>query len=323
MRLITRVRLLFLLLYAAVVAVAAQAQNYPAKPIRIIAAVAPGSGPDIISRVVGGKLTEAWKQPIIVDNRAGAGGNLGAEIAARAAPDGYTLLMVTASQPIAATLFPKLNYDLIRDFSPVSLLASTPFILVVNNSVAASSAAEFIALAKAKPGALRYGSGGNGSPPHLAAEMLRSQTGIDLLHVPYKSIAPALTELVAGQIHLAISVVSTVLPLTTSGKLRALAVTSAKRTPLAPELPTLAETLPGFQLTGWYGLVAPAGTPGDIVARVNEASVRAVKSADVQERLTTLGTEASGSTPAEFAAHLRAEIQRLGKAVRESGARAE
>ena len=316
-------RLLFLLLYAAVVAVAAQAQNYPAKPIRIIAAVASGSGPDIISRVVGGKLTEAWKQPIIVDNRAGAGGNLGAEIAARAAPDGYTLLMVTASQPIAATLFPKLNYDLIRDFSPVSLLASTPFILVVNNSVAASSAAEFIALAKAKPGALRYGSGGNGSPPHLAAEMLRSQTGIDLLHVPYKSIAPALTELVAGQIHLAISVVSTVLPLTTSGKLRALAVTSAKRTPLAPELPTLAETLPGFQLTGWYGLVAPAGTPGDIVARVNEASVRAVKSADVQERLTTLGTEASGSTPAEFAAHLRAEIQRLGKAVRESGARAE
>ena len=231
--------------------------------------------------------------------------------------------MVTASQPIAATLFPKLNYDLLRDFSPVCLLAFTPFVLVVNNSVAATSAAELIALAKAKPGTLRYGSGGNGSPPHLAAEMLRSQAGIDLLHVPYKSIAPALTELVAGQIQMAFSVVSTVLPLTKTGKLRALAVTSAKRTPLAPDLPALAEMLSGYQLTGWYGLVAPAGTPREIITRVNEVSVRAVKSADVQERLTALGAEASGSTPAEFAVHLRAEIQRLGKAVRESGARAE
>ncbi len=314
---------LFLLILFCAALTPCRAQQYPVKPIRIIAAVAPGSGPDIISRLIGGKLTEAWKQPIIVDNRAGAGGNLGAEIAARAAPDGYTLLMVTASQPIAATLFPKLNYDLLRDFSPVCLLAFTPFVLVVNNSVAATSAAELIALAKAKPGTLRYGSGGNGSPPHLAAEMLRSQAGIDLLHVPYKSIAPALTELVAGQIQMAFSVVSTVLPLTKTGKLRALAVTSAKRTPLAPDLPALAEMLSGYQLTGWYGLVAPAGTPREIITRVNEVSARAVKSADVQERLTALGAEASGSTPAEFAAHLRAEIQRLGKAVRESGARAE
>lgn len=306
-----------------VTAHAAAIQAYPSKPIRIIAAVAPGSGPDIISRLIGAKLTEAWRQQVIVDNRAGAGGNLGAEIAARAAADGYTLLMVTASQPIAATLFPKLNYDLMRDFTPVSLLASTPYLLVVNNSLAATSMPELIALAKAKPGTLRYGSGGSGSPPHLAAEMLRSQAGIEMLHVPYKSIAPALTELVAGQIHLVISVVSTVLPLTKSGKLRALAVTSAKRTPLAPELPTLAETLPGYQLTGWYGLVAPTGTPREIIARVNDASVRAVKSVDVQERLTTLGAEASGSTPAEFATHLRAEIQRLGKVVRDSGARVE
>ena len=314
---------LILFVIFAILTQSAVAQSYPAKPIRIIAAVAPGSGPDIISRLIGAKLTEAWKQQVIVDNRPGASGNLGAEIAARAAPDGYTLLMVTASQPIAATLFPKLNYDLMRDFSPVSLLAFTPFLLVVNNSVAANSALELIALAKARPGALRYGSGGSGSPPHLAAEMLRSQTGIDILHVPYKSIAPALSELVAGQIHFAISVVSTVLPLTRSGKLRALAVTSARRTPLVPELPTLAETLPGYQLTGWYGLVAPAGTPREIVARLNEASVRIVKSADMQERLSALGAEASGSTPVEFAAHLRGEIQRLGKAVRDSGARAE
>jgi tripartite-type tricarboxylate transporter receptor subunit TctC len=312
----------FVLIALLLSAMPAIAQTYPTKPIRIIAAVAPGSGPDIISRLIGGKLTEAWRQQVVIDNRAGAGGNLGAGIAARAAPDGYTLLMITASQAIAATLFPKLNYDLIKDFTPISLLASTPYLLVVNNSVPATSLPELIALAKAKPGSLRYGSGGSGSPPHLAAEMLRSQAGIELLHVPYKSIAPALTELGGGQIHLVISVASTVLPLTQSGKLRALAVTSAKRTPLAPALPTFAETLPGYQLTGWYGLVAPAGTPAAIVARVHEAATRAVKSAEVQERLATLGAEATGSTPAEFAAHLRAEIQRLGKAVRDSGARA-
>ena len=308
---------------ATAAAAAAAADAYPAKPVRIIAAVVPGSGPDIIARLIGGKLTEAWQQQIVVDNRAGAGGNVGAEIAARAAPDGYTLLMVTASQAIAATLFPKLNYDLIRDFTPVSLLATTPYVLVVNHSAAITSVADLITQAKARPGALRYGSGGNGSPPHLAAEMLRSQAGIDLLHVPYKSIAPALTELAAGQVHAAFSVVSAVLPLTKAGKLRALAVTSAARTPLVPELPVIAETLPGFQFTGWYGLVAPAGTPRDIVAKLHAASAQAVKSVDIQTRLTTLGAEASSGTPAAFAAHLRAEIQRLGKAVRDSGARAE
>ena len=300
-----------------------QAAEYPIRPIRIIAAVAPGSGPDIISRLIGGKLTEAWKQQVIVDNRPGAGGNLGAEIAARAAPDGYTLLMITASQPIAATLFPNLNYDLLRDFAPVGLLAYTPYVVLVNNSVAATSVKELFALAKAKPGALRYGSGGSGSPPHLAAEMLRSQHGIDMLHVPYKSIAPALTELAAGQIHVVIAVVSAALPLTATGKARALAVTSAKRTSLAPDLPALAETLPGYELTGWYGLAVPAGTPRDIITRINVAGVQAVKSAAVQERLTALGAEARTGTPAEFGAHLRAEIQRLEKAVRESGARAE
>jgi tripartite-type tricarboxylate transporter receptor subunit TctC len=317
---------MFLLIFLALnclSAMQATAQTYPTKPIRIIAAAAPGSGPDIISRLIGGKLTEAWRQQVVIDNRAGAGGNLGAEIAARAAPDGYTLLMVTASQPIAVTLFAKLNYDLIKDFTPVSLLASTPYLLVVNNSVPAASVQELIALAKAKPGSLRYGSGGSGSPPHLAAEMFRSQAGIDLLHVPYKSIAPALTELVAGQVHGVFSVVSAVLPLTQSGKLRALAVTSAKRTPLAPELPTIAETLSGFEFSGWYGLVAPAGTPRDIITRVHDASVRMVKSAEVQARLIPLGAQAVGGTPAEFAAHLRVEIQRLGKAVRDSGARAE
>ncbi len=310
----------FVLLFTAF---GATAQTYPSKPIRIIAAVAPGSGPDIISRLIGGKLTEAWRQQVVIDNRAGAGGNLGAEIAARAAPDGYTLLMVTASQPIAATLFPKLNYDLIKDFAPISLLASTPYLLVVNNSVPATSVQELIALAKAKPGSLHYGSGGSGSPPHLAAELLRNQAGMDWLHVPYKSIAPALTELAAGQVHAAFSVVSAVLPLTKSGRLRALAVTSVKRTPLAPELPAIAETLPGFEFSGWYGLVAPAGTPRDIITRVQDASVRAVKSADVQARLIPLGAQAVGSTPADFAAHLRLEIQRLGKVVRDSGARAE
>jgi tripartite-type tricarboxylate transporter receptor subunit TctC len=289
--------------------------------VRIIAAAAAGSGPDIISRLAGGKLTESWKQQVVIDNRAGAGGNLGAEIAARAAPDGYTLLMLTASQPIAVSLFPKLNYDLMRDFAPVTLLASTPYILAVHPAVPANNITELIAHAKSRPRDLRYGSGGSGSPPHLAAEMLRVQAGIDMLHVPYKSIAPALTELMAGQVHLAFSVVSAIVPHVKSGKLRALAVTSAKRTPLAPEWPALSESLAGYQFSGWYGLMAPTGTPRAVIKRIHADATRAVRDADIRERLTTLGAEARGVPPAEFGAFVRAEIERLGKAVRDSGAR--
>ena len=299
----------------------AHAQPYPNKPVRVIATSAPGAGPDIISRLVGGKLSEAWKQQVVVDNRAGAGGNLGAEIAARAAPDGYTLLMLTASQPIAVSLFPKLNYDLIKDFAPVGLLASTPYIVAMHPAVPATNLKEFVAYAKSRPRELRYGSGGSGSPPHLATEMFRVQAGIDLLHVPYKGITPALTDLMAGQVHLVFSVVSAVMPHVKSGKLRALAATSARRTALAPELPTMAETLPGYQFSGWYGLMAPAGTPRVIIERIHGDASHAMREADMRERLVTLGAEVQLMPPAEFGAFVRAEIQRLGKAVKDSGAR--
>ena len=303
--------------------VSAATATYPLRPIRIVVASAPGSGPDIITRLLGRKLGEAWQQQIIADNRTGAGGNVGAEIVAHAAPDGYTLLMATASQPIGAALYAKLNYDLTRDFVPVSLVASTPFVLVVNPAVPANSVAELIALAKAKPGLLRYGSGGSGTPPHLCAEILKSSAGLDIVHVPYKGVTPALTDLLGGQVQLVFSVVPAALPLIQTGKLRALGVTSAKRTALAPELPTIAETLPGFEVVGWYGLLAPRGTTAEIVTRLNGAVITALRNSDLRERFVALGADPLGTTPQEFAVFIRDEIRKWGKAVKDSGARVE
>ena len=303
--------------------VSAATATYPLRPIRIVVASAPGSGPDIVTRLLGRKLGEAWQQQIIADNRTGAGGNVGAEIVAHAAPDGYTLLMATASQPIGAALYAKLNYDLTRDFVPVSLVASTPFVLVVNPAVPANSVAELIALAKAKPGLLRYGSGGSGTPPHLCAEILKSSAGLDIVHVPYKGVTPALTDLLGGQVQLVFSVVPAALPLIQTGKLRALGVTSAKRTALAPELPTIAETLPGFEVVGWYGLLAPRGTTAEIVTRLNGAVITALRNSDLRERFVALGADPLGTTPQEFAVFIRDEIRKWGKAVKDSGARVE
>lgn len=300
---------------------AAAAQTFPTKPIRIVATTTPGSGPDIMSRLIGYKLTEAWGQQVVVDNRAGASGIIGTEIAARAAPDGYTLLMLTASHVIVAETFGKLNYDLIRDFSPVSLLGSTPFVLAVNPSVPAGSVKELIALVKAKPGELHYGSGGPGTPPHLATEILKTMTGIDLVHVPYKGITPALTDTVAGQVQLTIAVIPAALPFIRTGKLRALAVTSSKRSPLVPDLPTIAETIPGYEFIGWYSLVAPARTPSPVISRLNAELVRAVKARDMQERISGLGAEPIGSTPQELGAHMRAERDKLQKAVKAANLR--
>jgi tripartite-type tricarboxylate transporter receptor subunit TctC len=301
----------------------AAAQVYPARPIRVIVASAPSSGPDVVARVVGKKLSDAWEQQIIADNRAGAGGNLGAEIAAHAAPDGYTLFVATASHAIAVSLYPKLNYDLIRDFAPISLLASTPYILAVNPSLPANAVKELIALAKAKPDAINYGSGGSGSPPHLCAEIFKSMAGVRLVHVPYKGITPALTDVIAGQIQMAFSVVPAVLPLVRSNKLRALGVSGVKRTPLAPELPTIAETVPGYEVIGWYGLLAPTGTPASVIAKIHGESVKAVNTPELQEKLSALGADSIGTTPQQFAAFIKSEIQKMGKAVRESGARAD
>ena len=319
----TRSAIVLLVALTGATGVAAAAVAYPARSIRIVVASAPGSGPDIVTRIIGRKLAETWQQQIIADNRTGAGGNVGAEIVAHAVPDGYTLLMATASQPIGAALYAKLNYDLTRDFVPVSLVASTPFVLVVNPAVPANSVAELIALAKAKPGFLRYGSGGSGTPPHLCAEILKSSAGLDIVHVPYKGVTPALTDLLGGQVQFVFSVVPSALPLIQTNKLRALGVTSAKRTSLAPELPTIAESLPGFEVIGWYGLLAPTGTPADVVARLNAAVIAALKNPELRERFVALGADPLGTTPQVFAQFIQNELSKWGKAVKDSGARVE
>ena len=281
----------------------------------------PGSGPDIVARVIGNRLTEAWGQQVVVDNRVGANGIIGAGIAARAAPDGYTLLMVTSQVVMVAAMNEKVSFDLVGDFSPVSLAAITPFAMVVNSSVPATSVNELIALAKARPGELRYGSTGSGSPSHLATEIFKSMTGIDLFHVPYKSVSPALMDTMAGQVQLTVQALPAVVPLVKTGKLRVLGVTSLKRTPLAPDLPTISESVPGYEVRGWYGLVAPARTPGEIIAKLNAELVDVLKTTEFQERLSALGAEPSGTTPQEFGLHIRAEMEKFRKATKTAGVR--
>jgi tripartite-type tricarboxylate transporter receptor subunit TctC len=260
---------------------------------------------------------------VVVDNRAGASGNIGAEIAARAAPDGYTLAMITSQQPNVVALYDKLPYDLVKDFAPISLLASAPYFMVVHPSVAATSVKELIALAKSKPGTLSYGSAGSGSAPHLATEVFKSMTGIDLLHVPYKGTTPALTDTMAGQIQLTVLVAPLVLPAVRAGKVRALGVTSSRRSALAPEIPTVAETVPGYEWSGWYGLTAPAKTPANIIARLNAEQNQAIKDANFKERLAGVGAEPIGSTPEEYGAHIRAQLAKMRLAIKLAGVRVE
>lgn len=294
---------------------------YPSKPIRIIVPSAPGSGPDIIARLVGGKFTEKWEQQVVADNRAGAAGNIGVEIASRAVPDGYTLLLANSQQIISTVILEKLPYDLLRDFSPICLLASTPYVLVVNPSVPATSMKELIALAKVKPGTLHYGSSGVGGAPYLGAEMLKIMSGINLVHVPYKSVVYALIDVMGGQVQLAISALPAAAQMVKQGKLRALGVTSLKRTPLAPDLEAIAETVPGYEMIGWTGLVAPVNTPGGIVAKLNAATINALKSAEVQEKLHALGFEPIGATPREFTSFISAQLEKMRKTVKATGMR--
>src|SRR5687767_218815 len=272
----------------AMAAVNAMAQQYPSRPIRIIALSSPGSGPDIVGRLIGQKLTEAWGQQVIVDTRPGASGIIGAEIAAKAAPDGHTLVILTSQAVIVSVMYDKLPYQLGADFAPIGLIASTPFILAVNPAVPAASVKELVAHARSKPGELRYGSGGSGSPPHLSAEIFKSMTGTNILHVPYKGVTPALTDTVAGQVQMIISVIPAILSTVKAGRLKALGVTSAKRSALVPEIPTIAESVPGYEFIGWYSLAAPAKTPAAVLAKVNAEVAGALKTPEFRERFSAL-----------------------------------
>ena len=296
------------------------ADVYPSKPIRIIIATTVGSGPDILARQIGARLTEAWGQQVVIDPRAGASGMIGAELTAHAAPDGYRLWMATMSHVIATTLYQRLL--LARDFAPVTQVASTPYVIAVNAALPANSIAELIALAKARPGQIPYGSAGQGSTPHLCIELFQSMTGTRMLHVPYKGAAPALTDLMAGQVQVSCVAAPAVQSFAKSGKVRALGVTTRQRTPLAPDVPAVAEAVPGYELVGWYGLLAPLGTPREIVDRINREITHALATAEVRERLVAVGAEAVDSNPAAFKAFLENETRRWGKVLKDAGIKA-
>src|SRR5438105_672788 len=306
-------------LAALLVSQAALAQAWPNRPVRFLVPFAAGAGiNDIMARLVGQHLGAGLGQPVVIENRAGAGGIAGTEAAAKAAPDGYTFLMTNVSLVTSAYLYAKLPYDPQKDFVPVTLVATAPLMLVVHPSVAASSVRELIALAKADPGRLTYGSGGVGSTPHLAGELFKSLADIDAVHVPYKGGAPALNDLVGGQLSFMIENVPGTMPFLKAGKLRALAVTSAQRTSLDATLPTMAEAgVPGYDVVGWNGIVAVAGTPSPIVARLQAEVAKVLRSAQVRERLATLGAQPVGSTQQEFAAFMRTEDARWGAIIRE------
>jgi tripartite-type tricarboxylate transporter receptor subunit TctC len=317
---------LFLALVLTLPCADASAQGYPSRPIRLVVPYPPGGPLDIMARAIGQKLTEAWNQPVIVDNRAGAGGNIGADLVAKSPADGYTLLMgAVATHAINPTLYGRLPYDPVRDFAPVALVAQVPNILVVNPSVPARSVKELIELARARPGYLNFGSGSTGSTGHLAGELFKTMAGVQMVHIPYKGGAPAMADLLAGQVQLMFDNLANALPNVRAGRLRALAVTTLARSPAMPDLPTIAESgLPGFDLTTWFGVMAPAGTPGEIVLRLNAEIVRALDATDMRERLEKMGAEPpANNTPERFAAFIRAEAAKYAKVVKESGAKVE
>ncbi len=303
----------------------AQAQVYPTRPIRMIVPFPAGGATDIVARLVAQKLSEAWGQQVIVDNRGGAAGTIGSELAAKAPADGYTILVGTSStHAIAQSLYAKLPYDSVKDFVPVVGLATSTITLSAHPSVPAQNVKALIALAKAQPDALSFASSGNGGVSHLVGEMFKAQAGIKMLHVPYKGDAPALADLVGGQVSLEFGTAVSFLPYIQSGKLKALAVTSQKRSAALPEVPTVAESgLKGFEALQWYGVFAPAGTPREIVARLNGETARILRTPEFRERLAKLASEALAGTPDEFAAFQRAEIVKWGRVVKDSGARIE
>lgn len=311
-------------LFAALAPGAACAQAYPAKPLRFIVPFAPGGGNDVLARVLGSKLSEQLGQQVIIDNRAGAGGIVGSELAAKAPPDGYTVLMGhIGTLAINPSLYPKLPYDPIKDFEPVSLAATAQNIVLVHPSLPARNVKELLAIAKAKPGQLNFSSGGSGGAGHLAGELLKDLAKVDMVHVAYKGAGPALTDLIAGNVQLMITNMPAAMPHIKSGRLRALAVTGTARSPLMSQLPTMQEAgVAGYELTNWFGVVAPAATPKEIVLRLNREIVNGLKVQAMRDQLAGLGAEPVGSTPEAFAAHIKAEIAKWAKVISAAGIRA-
>lgn len=304
---------------------ASHAQTYPLKTIRFIVPFTPGGSNDVVARVVGQKLSEAWKQPVVVENKPGAGGNIGAEAAARAAPDGYTFLIAANNiLAINPSLYDKVLFDPLEDFAPVTLFGTLPILLVVNPSVPAKSVQELIAFGKSSPDGLTYASGGSGTPQHLSAELFKSITGVTTVHIPYKGNAPAVTDVMGGQVQMLFSPVNSVVPHVKTGKLRALGVAGTARLPYLPDVPTIAEAgVPGFQSDIWLALVAPAGTPKDIVDKMGREVTAILAQPDVKEKLAAQGIEPAASSPEELTRLIKDDLVRWAKVIKESGARAQ
>ncbi|CAN0069135.1 unnamed protein product [Phaeothamnion confervicola] len=298
-------------------------QAYPARPIRWVAPFPPGGTTDIVARIVAEKLTEALGQQVTLDNRPGAGGNIAAEIVAKAPADGYTVLTGFPGLAINPSLYAKLNYDPLKDLAPVILISSAPLLMVVHPALPARTVKELIAIAKRRPGELSFPSAGNGSSSHLGGELFKSVAGIDIQHVPYKGSMQGMVDLISGRMQLMINPLPEMIPFVESGKLRGIAVAGLKRSSVMPDLPTIAETLPGFEVTTWNGLMAPAATPKEIVARLNAEIVKLLKAPATMKRMTELGLDTIASTPEQFAEHLRRETDKWAKVVKASGARIE
>jgi tripartite-type tricarboxylate transporter receptor subunit TctC len=304
---------------------AATAQSYPTKPVRWVIPFPPGGGTDTISRTLAQKLSETWHQQVIADNRPGSGGTIGLAIAAKLPADGYNLVLgQLANVAIAPALYPKLQYDPVKDFTPISLALTSPLILVVHPSVPAKNVKELIALARAKPDSITFGSPGNGITGHLATEIIRSEGKVRMVHIPYKGAVPAFTGLLGGEIAVYMSSIQPAIPMLKAGRVRALGVTSAKRIPSLPDVPTIAESgLPGYEVTNWYGVMAPAGVPKDVLTKIHADVEKALKLKDVQQRFEAEGGDPTPTTPEQFAAFIKNEVVKWGKAVKESGAKVE
>jgi tripartite-type tricarboxylate transporter receptor subunit TctC len=307
---------------AALLAPLAGAQSYPDKPIRVILSVPAGATPDVTARLVTPALSSVLGQPLVVDNRGGAGGLIGAEIVARSAPDGYTVFI---SSPGALTILPhlrKVPYDTLKDFTPVSLISVGPFVLIAHPSLPVQSVKDLIALAKAQPGRLNYASAGNGVANHLAMELFKQMAGVDILHVPYKGAPQAVTDVLAGHMNMMFNSIAPIVGHIRAGRVRVLGIASAKRSPQLPEVPTISEAgVPGFEAENWFGMFAPAKTPRRIIARLNEALVKVVRSPEIQAQFAALGADAVGNSPEEFAAFVRRDLEKYARVVRISGAR--